>query len=108
MAIKRHESGEAMSAYEMHNMLKSMYSWREVAKRTEIVYDLIESYPIDYTLVGKLARFKRCGYMGYYIMALIILCDYILMQIIELFFDPADKIERAPHVDDFGRRVKST
>ncbi len=66
----------------------------------------------DYSLLFKLnihslfrERLKRCGYIGFYFIALVIVCDYILIQVLE-FFNPAKEIDMASDCSDFGRQNK--
>jgi phosphatidylinositol glycan class A protein len=42
-AIKRHKTGNIINPIEMHDKIKNMYNWRDVAKRTELVYNGIQS-----------------------------------------------------------------
>ena len=39
VAIGRHKKGDKKDPMEMHNQIEKMYNWRDVAKRTEIVYN---------------------------------------------------------------------
>ena len=39
VAIKRHENGANLDPFELHEKVKNMYNWRNVAERTKIVYD---------------------------------------------------------------------
>jgi phosphatidylinositol glycan class A protein len=55
-AIERHKSGNVMNALEQHEKIKQMYNWRDVARRTQVVYDLVGSYNIQHSLVEKLTR----------------------------------------------------
>jgi phosphatidylinositol glycan class A protein len=105
-AIERHLTGRVMDPLEQHERIQQMYNWRDVARRTMVVYDLVEGYKIvDNSLVDKLTRFKRCGYVGFYAMAFIFLCDFILIQILE-FFNPKSKIDLAPNVNEIINKEK--
>ena len=43
LAIQRHKLGDIVNPIEMHEKIKNMYNWRDVAKRTELVYNRISS-----------------------------------------------------------------
>lgn len=55
-AIARVKSGGCMDPEEMHSKIKNMYNWRDVARRTEIVYDRVAQYEPPKDLVEILAR----------------------------------------------------
>jgi len=48
-AIERQRKGEFLSPETCHEMIKKMYTWQDIARRTEIVYD-------EQTLVGRKLR----------------------------------------------------
>ncbi len=50
-------------------------------------------------------RFKRCGYLGFYFIALVIVCDFILIKILE-YFNPIKDIDVASDCSDFSRKKK--
>ncbi len=58
-AIERHKSKSVMNAHEQHEKIKQMYNWRDVARRTQVVYDLVDSYNIEHSLVEKLTRYHK-------------------------------------------------
>ena len=47
-------------------------------------------------------RFRRCGHVGFFVIAFIVVCDYLLLQLLE-FLNPADRIERAADVSSYAR-----
>ena len=55
-AIHRHQTGNVIDPFEMHEKIKEMYNWRDVAKRTELVYNLVCSYRTEDSIVDKLVR----------------------------------------------------
>lgn len=55
-AIARVRSGNHMDPYKMHNDIKDMYNWRNVAKRTEIVYNRVADIKSSNTLFDILMR----------------------------------------------------
>lgn len=56
VAIKKIETGEKIDALMMHEEIKKMYNWRDVAKRTQTVYDLISKKPNEDSLIDKIIR----------------------------------------------------
>jgi phosphatidylinositol glycan class A protein len=57
-AILKINSGDRMDPIEMHEKIKKMYNWRDVAKRTEIVYDRVAQCEPSKNLLEILLRFK--------------------------------------------------
>lgn len=77
-----------------HEAVKSMYSWFDVAQRTEIVYDRLlreERVP----LIERLRRFYACGIWAGKIFCIIVALAYLFWQILE-WTSPAHTIEIAP------------
>jgi len=99
LSIQKFESGNILDPMEMHEKVKSMYNWHDVAQRTEVVYDRVVQTQSPTDLKSKLLRFKRCGYLGFYFIALVIVCDYLLIRLLN-FLNPASKIDKA---DDCSR-----
>lgn len=56
VAIKRIETGDRLDVFMMHEEIKKMYNWRDVAKRTQTVYDLISKKSNDQSLIEKIIR----------------------------------------------------
>jgi phosphatidylinositol glycan class A protein len=56
LAIRKFQSGKAIDPLEMHDKMKNMYDWRDVARRTEIVYNLVAKEESPRDLKGKLLR----------------------------------------------------
>ena len=105
LAIKRHKSGDKIDPIQMHNEIKKMYNWRDVARRTEIVYNrVVKEYKPNQGLVDKLIKFRRCGYFGYYVMAFIYIIDYLVLLLHE-FLNPADKIDRELDSSEYKKHV---
>lgn len=80
-----------------HESVKTMYSWFDVAQRTEIVYDRLlreEKVP----LIERLRRFYACGLWAGKIFCVVIALAYLFWQIME-WVSPASRIERAPNLD---------
>jgi phosphatidylinositol N-acetylglucosaminyltransferase subunit A len=57
-AIKRHKTGDIVDPIEMHEKIKNMYNWRDVAKRTELVYNRIQlNKDVDKSLINKIHKY---------------------------------------------------
>ena len=41
-AISDHRHGNVLSPFDAHNRIKDLYTWPNVARRTEIVYDHVK------------------------------------------------------------------
>uniref|UniRef100_A0A4W3I5N3 Phosphatidylinositol N-acetylglucosaminyltransferase subunit A n=3 Tax=Callorhinchus milii TaxID=7868 RepID=A0A4W3I5N3_CALMI len=78
-AIKRQQLGTLPSAEAIHNRVKSLYSWRNVAERTEKVYDRVTKemvLPIDKRLKRLMTH---CGPVAGCIFALIAVLDVLFL-----------------------------
>lgn len=117
-----------------HEQVKSMYSWTNVAMRTERVYNGIsgaiseaEFYGYDtnaanwsatrgrsgvqsFALIDRLKRYYGCGIWAGKLFCLCVIVDYLLFLFLELWF-PRDKIDICPDwprktIDDRNESVK--
>ncbi|KAL6276591.1 hypothetical protein ACE6H2_020192 [Prunus campanulata] len=79
---------------EMHNRMKELYNWHDVAKRTEIVYDraLKCSYQ---NLLQRLSRYLSCGAWAGKLFCLVMIIDFLLWHLLQLW-KPAEDIEEVP------------
>ncbi|XP_049848337.1 uncharacterized protein LOC126314407 [Schistocerca gregaria] len=85
--------------WKAHNLVKEMYSWIDIAKRTEIVYDrLMNEEP--YPLIERLCRFHNCGEWAGKLFVVVAATVYIMCQILE-WWCPKKSIEACP---DFNYR----
>ncbi|CAI8618185.1 unnamed protein product [Vicia faba] len=80
----------------MHNRMRELYSWHDVAKRTEIVYDRALKCS-DQNLLERLPRYLSCGAWAGKIFCLVMIFNFLLWHLLELW-QPADGIEKAPNV----------
>ncbi|KAI8069995.1 phosphatidylinositol N-acetylglucosaminyltransferase GPI3 subunit [Gongronella butleri] len=74
--------------------LKDMYSWSNVAERTEKVYDLIYHMPSS-PLIERLRRYYGCGLYAGKIFCMVMALDYLFWLLLEIVF-PRWSIEPAP------------
>ncbi|KAG2181139.1 hypothetical protein INT43_008721 [Umbelopsis isabellina] len=73
--------------------LKDKYSWKNVAERTEKVYDLI-SYSQTSPLIERLRRYYGCGFYAGKIFCMVMALDYLFWIFLEYVF-PREAIEQA-------------
>ncbi|BGP16076.1 hypothetical protein JCM10213_006788 [Rhodosporidiobolus nylandii] len=87
-----------------HEQLKEMYSWHDVAERTERVYRQALEVP-RVPVVERLRRYYGTGAVFGKIMCIIVIVDYLLLAILD-FFSPRDEMDRAPKFDlDRWKRI---
>ena len=110
-----------------HEQVKMMYSWTDVARRTERVYEGIsgalseeEFYGYDasagpgwsairgragvqsFALIDRLKRYYGCGVWAGKLFCLCVIVDYLLFVLLELW-QPRDSIDRAR---DWPKKIK--
>ncbi|GAA5832612.1 hypothetical protein JCM5353_006695 [Sporobolomyces roseus] len=95
-AIKHVKMGkhDPLLAYET---LKDVYSWKDVAERTEVVYRnalKVKRVPV----VERLRRYYGTGRVFGIIMCVIVIVDYIWLAVLE-WWEPKEKIKLAPKFD---------
>lgn len=78
----------------MHNRVRELYDWNDVAKRTEIVYDRALKCS-DQNLLERLSRYLFCGAWAGKLFCLVMTVGYLLWKLLELW-QPADDIEEVP------------
>ncbi|KAI9284859.1 hypothetical protein BC943DRAFT_343311 [Umbelopsis sp. AD052] len=84
---------EVVKPATFNDELKDKYSWKNVAERTEKVYDLI-SMTQNSPLIERLRRYYGCGLYAGKIFCMVIALDYLFWIFLEIIF-PRDAIERA-------------
>ncbi|CAL5200248.1 unnamed protein product [Lathyrus oleraceus] len=76
---------------DMHNRMRELYDWNDVAKRTEIVYDRALKCS-NQNLLERLSRYLVCGAWAGKLFCLVMIVGYLFWQLLELW-QPADDIE---------------
>ena len=57
LAIAREREGSRVQHFQSHQMVKELYNWRNVAQRTQIVYDnIIKNNSKNLTVTEKVLR----------------------------------------------------
>ncbi|CAI5470484.1 unnamed protein product [Closterium sp. Yama58-4] len=82
----------------MHERVSRMYSWHDVAERTERVYDRVMAMPLD-DLPTRLSRYYACGVVAGKLFCLVVLLNSLLAALLALL-QPEQHMEVAP---DFPR-----
>ncbi|XP_074370512.1 phosphatidylinositol N-acetylglucosaminyltransferase subunit A isoform X3 [Apium graveolens] len=76
--------------------MKNLYSWHDVAKRTEIVYDRALRCS-DQNLLERLSRYLTCGSWAGKLFCLVMIIDYLLWHLLQLW-KPDAHIEEVPDI----------
>ncbi|XP_050113273.1 phosphatidylinositol N-acetylglucosaminyltransferase subunit A-like [Malus sylvestris] len=79
---------------EMHNRMKELYNWHDVAKRTEIVYHRALKCS-NQNLLQRLSRYLSCGAWAGKIFCLVMIIDFLLWHLLQLW-KPEEDIEEVP------------
>lgn len=110
----RQLTSKAVQRDKFHELVKNMYSWSDIARRTERVYDLItgtpaapdnEGYydeewmhygqpaqPQSFALMDRLKRYFGCGIWAGKLFVIVVVVDYLVYCFLELMY-PRDKID---------------
>ncbi|KAL5547662.1 hypothetical protein UlMin_002893 [Ulmus minor] len=78
----------------MHNRMKELYNWHDVAKRTEIVYDRALNCT-NQSLLQRLSRYLSCGPWAGKLFCLVMIIDFLLWRLLQLW-KPTEEIEEVP------------
>lgn len=90
-AIKQIKEG-AIDNSKFHDRVKLMYSWEDVARRTEIVYDSIIEEPME--TIDKLKKLHRCGPWAGKFFVLLVVVDIFIYNFLE-WWQPKSGIDIA-------------
>lgn len=82
--------------YAMHLRMKKLYSWHDVAKRTEIVYDRALRCS-NQNLLERLSRYLTCGAWAGKLFCLVMVIDFLLWHLLKVF-QPAADMEVVPDI----------
>lgn len=91
-AINARRQGQFVDPFKAHETIASIYNWRDVSRRTEIVYDAVESQP-SFTDSERMAVYLRIGWLVGPLYCLVLglariimwLCDYFLPRDVSWF-----------------------
>ena len=107
-------TSRAVRREKFHDQVKGMYSWADIARRTERVYDLITGSPSapdnenvygdewkgygreaqtqSAALIDRLKRYFGCGIWAGKLFVLVVVVDYLIYCFLEVWW-PRDKID---------------
>ncbi|EYU35649.1 hypothetical protein ABFS82_10G144900 [Erythranthe guttata] len=85
----------------MHCRVKKLYSWYDVAKRTEIVYERAFNCS-NQSLVERLPRYLSCGAWAGKLFCLVMIIDFLLWHLLQMW-KPDKEIEVVPEIDFASR-----
>eukprot|EP00850_Spirogloea_muscicola_P022689 SM000307S11686 [mRNA] locus=s307:68156:76880:+ [translate_table: standard] len=74
----------------MHSRVTEMYSWQDIAERTELVYDRIATAPSD-NLLTRLSRYYSCGPWAGKLFCLVVTIDHLLWHFLEWWQTPSHR-----------------
>lgn len=78
----------------MHLRMKKLYSWHDVAKRTQIVYERALRCA-DQSLLERLSRYLACGAWAGKLFCLVMIINYLFWCLLRLW-QPEEEIEEVP------------
>ncbi|KAK6460094.1 hypothetical protein DFJ63DRAFT_257888 [Scheffersomyces coipomensis] len=77
-----------------HAEVAKMYSWQNIAKRTENVYESLDIGDVNEDLYLRLKKYYCCGLVAGKLFVLIVIVDIFVYVILEWVY-PSDEIDRA-------------
>lgn len=86
----------SIDPFSMHNRMRTLYSWTDVAKRTEVVYDHAINAR-DEDLLQRLSKYFECGPWAGKLFCLVVIFDFIIWNILE-WWKPSKEVDIAPDV----------
>jgi phosphatidylinositol glycan class A protein len=84
---------------EMHERIRSMYSWADVTKRTETVYNNIAALPFP-TLADRLLKYATVGPFAGILVCWIVLSMHVMWRFCEWYW-PRENIEICPDFQSY-------
>jgi len=81
-----------------HERIRTMYTWDNVARRTEKVYDLVRAVP-HVSFDERLKRLYHCGRVAGKIFCILAVIDLFILWLLEWLF-PRKNIDIAPSFQD--------
>lgn len=83
--------------YEIHKQVSDMYSWHDVAKRTDAIYQTVMKHD-QISLADRFVHINRCGLVAGKFGVMIIAVNHILWLFLE-WLNPRENIDIAPKFD---------
>lgn len=94
-AILDRRKGRFVPPLEAHKRVSKMYTWQNVARRTEIVYDRLSGEGEVKPLAHRLTMYKTCGPVFGKICILLAVINFLFLMFLE-WWCPKKDIERVP------------
>lgn len=91
-AIDAVQSGK-INTSGFHDEINKMYSWENVAKRTENVYNFLNKKIVNQSLYERLKRYYQCGPIAGKLFVLCVIMDCFFHVLLDYFF-PNDHIDK--------------
>ncbi|XP_062516269.1 phosphatidylinositol N-acetylglucosaminyltransferase subunit A-like isoform X2 [Corticium candelabrum] len=102
-AIELINLGKRPDPDDYHRRVAAMYQWKDIAARTETVYDIV-TRDRELTFVDRLQRYCRGRPVGGIIYSCIVIIDFLLLCLLT-FLRPTENIDLVP---TFGNRLQDT
>jgi phosphatidylinositol glycan class A protein len=118
---------KAVRRDKFHDLVKNMYSWSDIARRTERVYDLLTgsppaadnegfydeewmqygqpAQPQSFALIDRLKRYYGCGIWAGKLFCIVVVVDYLIYCVLEMLY-PRDGIDVCPSWPAVVRRER--
>ena len=93
-AIAASKAGSAVDPTQLHAVVKKLYTWQNVAKRTERIYDDVAREG-DVKLDGRIQEYLKTGFVAGKIFILIAVLNHLLLLFLN-WWSPEENIDRAP------------
>ncbi|KAK6204965.1 uncharacterized protein RJT21DRAFT_117445 [Scheffersomyces amazonensis] len=101
-AIELIEKGD-LDTSKFHSEVANMYSWANIAKRTENVYKSMDTGDHNVDLYHRLKKYYYCGVIAGKLYVLCVIVDIMLYVILEFLY-PANEIDKATK---WPKKIKS-
>ncbi|XP_045162408.2 phosphatidylinositol N-acetylglucosaminyltransferase subunit A-like [Mercenaria mercenaria] len=102
-AISDQRNGRVIDPQEAHERIKNMYTWPNVARRTEIVYDMVHKLP-ERDLGTRVRRYYQCGPLAGKLFVIAMVIDLFFLCVLK-FLQPENEIEECP---DFSSTYRTS
>ncbi|KAL7644934.1 UNVERIFIED_CONTAM: hypothetical protein RMT77_004751 [Armadillidium vulgare] len=101
-AIEREMDGTRCDPMRMHEEMRNIYTWSDIAVRTEKVYDAVSEDNLSSCLADRAKRYRRCGLLAGTFMIFLISLQSLLLKICDWKW-PIENIDIVPdcHADGF-------
>lgn len=104
-AVNLIESGD-IDTSTFFDEVSRMYSWKNIACRTENVYNSLDLKKLNQPLVQRLQKYHCCGVIAGKLFVLCVVLDIVFYLMLEYFY-PADHIDKATKWPKKNKKVNS-